>query len=117
MRRGLEIDYTIRWLGLPMRWRSVISEYEPPYLFVDEQVVGPYASWRHRHEFSRDADSTIVADRVRYSLPFGALGAAAHAAMVRRQLLGIFGFRQFAIGRLLGVECRTIDRPVVISLR
>ena len=32
MRRGLHIDYTIRWKGLPMGWTSIISAYDPPDL-------------------------------------------------------------------------------------
>ena len=42
MRAGLEIDYRIRpLLGIPMRWRSRIDEYEPPFSFTDVQLRGP----------------------------------------------------------------------------
>src|ERR1019366_598930 len=50
MRKGAEIDYQIRWLGLPLKWKTAIAEYEPPFFFVDEQVAGPYA---HRSEERR----------------------------------------------------------------
>jgi ligand-binding SRPBCC domain-containing protein len=113
MRPGLHIDYTIRWLGLPMPWRSVISHYDPPRVFVDEQVRGPYRYWHHEHAFQSDGAGTVVSDCVRYSLPLGPLGAAAHSLMVKRQLLGIFRFRQRAIAKLLGVECRTLEAPVI----
>ena len=102
MRRGAHIDYTIRWLGLPMGWTSVISEYDPPHSFADEQVRGPYSYWHHRHEFVSDGEGTIVSDRVHYSLPLGQLGRIAHALIVKRQLLAIFRYRQRAIARLLG---------------
>jgi hypothetical protein len=40
MRKGSEIEYRIRWLGLPLHWKTLISQYEPPFLFVDEQTEG-----------------------------------------------------------------------------
>jgi ligand-binding SRPBCC domain-containing protein len=117
MKVGLEIDYTIRWIGLPMRWRSVISDYEAPYRFVDEQVIGPYAYWRHLHEFKSAEGGTLVADRVRYSLPMGPLGRVAHRVAVGRQLLAIFRFRQKAMAQLLGTECTTVEAPRISLLR
>lgn len=101
MGRGAEIDYTIRWLGLPVKWRTLITDHEPPNLFVDQQIRGPYRLWRHRHEFREGPGGTIISDRVDYRLPFGFLGDLAHALVVRRQLIDIFRFRQRAIADLL----------------
>jgi ligand-binding SRPBCC domain-containing protein len=104
MHAGTEIDYRIRVFGLPMRWRSLISRWEPCDVFVDEQLIGPYKSWVHTHRF-RDCDDargkgTQIDDEVRYELPFGPLGAAGHF-VVRRQLDGIFRYRREAIERIL----------------
>lgn len=102
MAQGLEINYTVRWLGLPIRWRTVISAYQPPVRFVDFQARGPYLLWNHVHRFASDGEGTIVTDQVTYILPFGLLGRLAHAFIVKRQLLGIFRFRQQALAELLG---------------
>jgi ligand-binding SRPBCC domain-containing protein len=101
MGRGTQIDYTIRWLGLPVRWRTRITDYDPPRLFVDQQIRGPYLLWRHRHEFRETAGGTVISDRVDYRLPLGSAGDLAHVLVVRRQLIGIFRFRQRAIAELL----------------
>jgi ligand-binding SRPBCC domain-containing protein len=101
MRKGAEIDYQIRWLGLPLRWKTVITEYEPPFFFVDEQAAGPYAYWHHRHDFKPTEYGALVSDRVDYALPFGPVGRLAHRLAVRNQLQEIFAYRQDALAAIL----------------
>ena len=102
MREGLRIGYVIRPLKLPMRWVSVITAYDPPHRFVDEQVKGPYALWHHEHLFRAVDGGTEVTDTVRYALPFGPIGRLAHALFVRRQLEAIFDHRERTLEGLLG---------------
>ena len=45
MRAGAQIDYSLSLLGVPLRWRTKITDYEPPVGFVDEQERGPYVLW------------------------------------------------------------------------
>ena len=98
MRSGLEVDYRIRPLfGLPLRWRSKITEYDPPNAFGDLQLRGPYRSWEHRHSFVAEGDQTRVSDDVAYSLPLGPLGEIAHRLVVRDQLEDLFRYRAHAI--------------------
>jgi ligand-binding SRPBCC domain-containing protein len=101
VRRGAEITYQIRWAGIPLSWKTVITEYEPPFFFVDEQSRGPYRYWRHRHSFRPTEGGTVVGDRVEYALPFGWLGRIVHALFVRRQLRQIFAYRQQALAELM----------------
>jgi ligand-binding SRPBCC domain-containing protein len=103
MQPGARIDYTIRWMGLPMRWRTVITAYEPPLRFVDEQERGPYVLWRHTHTFEETAEGVIVGDAVRYRLPLGALGDLTHTLMVKHQLQEIFRYRQRAVAKIFDV--------------
>jgi ligand-binding SRPBCC domain-containing protein len=113
MRAGAEICYRIRWMGLPIRWKTRITGYDPPHGFVDEQERGPYVSWRHQHFLEETAGGTKISDLVTYRLPLGPLGAAAHAVIVKRQLLGIFRFRQRAVSEMLGVSGVTFDEPSI----
>jgi ligand-binding SRPBCC domain-containing protein len=94
MRTGAEIAYVIRWLGLPLSWKTVIEDYNPPFYFVDVQAQGPYRLWRHRHEFRPREEGTLVCDDVEYALPYGLLGRLAHRAVVEKQLREIFRYRQ-----------------------
>jgi hypothetical protein len=93
MRPGAQIDYTIRLGPAPMRWRTRIPVWEAGKRFVDVQERGPYARWEHSHEFVPIGDGVLMRDVVRYALPFGPLGTAAHALLVRALLARVFDYR------------------------
>jgi ligand-binding SRPBCC domain-containing protein len=101
MRTGTHIDFRLRWRGVPLRWETRIEEWAENARFVDVQVRGPYRLWRHLHTFEAVPGGTAVYDRVTYALPFGLLGAAAHALIVRADLERIFDFRTERVRSLL----------------
>ena len=95
MRPGTLIEYRLRLHGVPVSWRTRIERFDPPHMFVDRQLSGPYRLWHHTHVFEPDGrGGTLMRDRVRYALPLGPLGAVAHMLFVRRDLRRIFDFRQ-----------------------
>jgi ligand-binding SRPBCC domain-containing protein len=101
MRPGALIDYSLRLWGVRLKWRTLISRWEPPVLFVDEQVRGPYRSWIHTHRFSEVGDGqTLIEDEVRYVLPWQPAGRLA-APLVARQLARIFRYRHRRVRALL----------------
>ncbi len=99
---GAVLDLRLAWLGVPVRWRAFIREWDPPYRFVDVQVRGPCARWEHRHRFLEERGGTWVEDRVTYRLPLGPLGRAAHALLVRRQIAALWRYRTRRLGELVG---------------
>lgn len=103
MRAGLRIDYRLRVRGLPVRWSSQISVWDPPFRFVDEQLRGPYRHWRHLHDFRRTQRGTLITDAVDYSVPGWILGDLLHRALVRPDLERIFRYRLDQIAALFGV--------------
>ncbi len=102
LRTGSLIEYRLRVHGIPMRWKSEISEWNPPHCFVDTQLAGPYAWWRHRHTFVAENGGTRIGDDVEYALPFGIVGELVHTLMVRRDVESIFAYRQKRLLELLG---------------
>jgi ligand-binding SRPBCC domain-containing protein len=98
MREGALIEYRLRLHGLPIRWLTRIEVWDPPRRFVDVQLRGPYALWEHTHTFEPAPDGVVIRDRIRYALPFGPLGALAHALFVRRDLRRIFDYRAAQLG-------------------
>lgn len=102
MGSGTEIDYRLRYRGVPVRWRTRIEEWSPNELFVDRALRSPYALWLHAHEFEPlHGARTRMRDVVQYAMPLGALGAVAHQLFVRRDVERIFDYRRLAIESLL----------------
>jgi ligand-binding SRPBCC domain-containing protein len=90
IRKGSRIDYRIRLRGLPLRWQSEITVWDPPRRFVDEQRRGPYRVWIHEHAFVERDGGTEVHDAVRYAV-LG--GWPVDRLLVRRDLKRIFTYR------------------------
>jgi ligand-binding SRPBCC domain-containing protein len=91
MRAGALIDYRLRVHGVPLRWRTRIAVWEPPFRFVDEQLRGPYRRWVHEHTFEAVDGGTLCRDRVEYDVPGGRL---IERLFVRRDVEQIFAYRR-----------------------
>jgi ligand-binding SRPBCC domain-containing protein len=104
IRVGSRIKYVLRLHGVPVRWTTEIVTWEPPRRFVDVQLSGPYSLWHHEHRFSEERGGTRMEDEVRYSLPFGPIGQVAHWIIVRRDVEGIFTYREAKIREMFGGE-------------
>jgi len=94
MEVGTLIDYRLSLHGIPIRWRTEITAFEPPYRFVDRQVRGPYREWIHEHVFEEIGGQTIIIDNVHYVVPGGRI---VHGLFVKRDLRKIFDFRHRCI--------------------
>lgn len=95
MKEGTLIDYTIKIMTVPVRWRTLISKYDPPNLFVDKQLKGPYLMWEHTHTFKKiNNNETLIQDIVKYSLPYSFIGNIVNALYVKRDLKNIFSYRK-----------------------
>ena len=94
MKEGALIDYTIKIIGLSIKWKTIITQYEPPNIFVDQQLKGPYSMWNHTHLFKKIKDNeTLIEDTVLYSLPYGFIGDIVHSLYIRKDLENIFSYR------------------------
>ncbi|HSS22152.1 MAG TPA: SRPBCC family protein [Pyrinomonadaceae bacterium] len=78
---------------ITVRWVAEHTLYEPPHLFEDVQVSGPFRSWRHRHTIDAHAEGTILRDQVDYEPPLGFLGRAVAPWLVPGRLEKLFTYR------------------------
>ena len=97
IQKGTEIIYKLKLHGIPIKWKTIITEWQPEIKFTDFQEKGPYSLWNHEHEFYDLASGTLMIDRVRYKIPFGFLGNFFAHAFVRSEVDKIFNYRRKVI--------------------
>jgi ligand-binding SRPBCC domain-containing protein len=100
MRPGTIIDYRIRLMNIPFKWKTLISRWEPGSAFVDEQLKGPYKKWIHLHSFEACEGGTKMMDRVEYDIPGGVLAYPVLRWFVRPKVEAIFDYREKALRNL-----------------
>ena len=96
---GSRLSYKLRWRGLPLRWTSVITKWDPPRHFTYEQAQGPYRFFRHEHHFRSIGQATEVTDRVQFRTPGGPLADRFFAGPDLRR---IFSYREGRAVETLG---------------
>jgi len=110
-------DYRLKLRGVPLRWRTEITSWEPPLRFCDIQARGPYAEWVHTHRFEEQDGGTLVRDDVRYRL----WGPAFATSVINRILVApdtkrIFEFRHKALEEIFDARGRARSGEVVLGL-
>lgn len=94
MCEGMEIDYKVTPLfGIPMKWKTKITQVDHHKSFTDVQEKGPYKLWNHHHEFIENKEGILMKDSLTYEMPFGILGRIAHTLIVKKKLKSIFDYR------------------------
>ena len=101
---GTRLDYRLRLHGVPVRWQSLITDFQPNVCFSDKQTKGPYSVWEHTHEFEEKNGGTLVRDKVRFKIPFGAPGNLILTDFIQKDLKKIFNFRRNKVEELLGLS-------------
>ena len=99
MTAGTRIDYRLRLRGIPIRWQSRITVWDPPERFVDEQFRGPYRLWIHEHRFEERDGMTLAEDFVRYAVPGGRV---VDRLFVGRDVRRIFRYRRDRLQSIFG---------------
>jgi ligand-binding SRPBCC domain-containing protein len=81
---------------IPSRWIAEHTRYEPPRLFEDVQISGPFARWRHQHIVLPHADGAILRDEIEYEPPMSFLGRLAAPILIAPKLEKMFDYRHEA---------------------
>ncbi|MBD0372594.1 MAG: SRPBCC family protein [Pyrinomonadaceae bacterium] len=76
-----------------VRWEALHTAYDPPRMFEDVQVKGPFKSWRHRHIVEPHELGARLLDDIEYEPPFSIFGRLAAPLLVERRLKRLFDYR------------------------
>ena len=97
---GSRVVLKTRVFGVPLTWVAQHTRCEPPRLFADTQLSGPFANWDHEHRFDPIGDelddaaaACQLTDRIEYRLPGGGLGKLFGAGKARRTIESMFAYR------------------------
>src|SRR6185436_1193514 len=91
---GTQAVIETRILGpFKVRWVAEHTLYDPPRIFEDIQVKGPFRSWRHRHIVEPHSDGAILRDEIDYEPPLGLLGRLVAPILIQKRLQKLFDYR------------------------
>lgn len=83
-----------RLFGLvPARWVAGHTAYDPPRMFEDTQISGPFKSWRHRHIVLPHEEGALLRDEIEFEPPLGFLGKLAAPFAILPKLEKMFEYR------------------------
>jgi hypothetical protein len=77
----------------PSRWIAEHTKYEPPQMFEDVQISGPFKSWRHRHIIKAHENGAILRDEIEFEPPFWIFGKLAAPLAVVPKVEKMFAYR------------------------
>ena len=91
---GQIIEYYVKPVfGIKMYWVTEITHVKENEFFVDEQRLGPYQFWHHKHFLKAVEGGVEMTDILHYQLPFGFIGKVINALFVKRKVTAIFDYR------------------------
>ncbi|CAM3161509.1 hypothetical protein PSET11_02039 [Arthrobacter ulcerisalmonis] len=83
---GEEVTWRAWHFGVPLRMTNRITAMQAPEYFIDEQVRGPFKTFRNVHEFTADHTGCTMIDRIEFQAPFGLLGQLAEKLVLTKYL-------------------------------
>ena len=83
-----------KFLGFTVStWVAEHTKYDPPNMFEDIQVSGPFKYWRHQHIVEPKDGGSVLRDDIDYEAGFSYLGMAATPFIVLPKLKKMFEYR------------------------
>ncbi len=78
---------------IPSRWVAEHTKYDPPRMFEDVQIAGPFKSWRHQHIVKPHEDGAVLRDEIEYEPPLAFLGTAMTPIIITPKIEKMFEYR------------------------
>ncbi|MEO6654996.1 MAG: SRPBCC family protein [Pyrinomonadaceae bacterium] len=75
------------------RWVAEHTAYDPPRMFEDIQISGPFKEWRHRHIIEPHTEGALLRDEIEFEPPFSIFGSIAAPFVIIPKLEKMFDYR------------------------
>jgi ligand-binding SRPBCC domain-containing protein len=75
------------------RWIAEHTAYDPPRMFEDILVSGPFRSWTHRHIVEPHPEGAVLRDAIEYWPPLRFFGPLAAPIAITPKLEKVFSYR------------------------
>lgn len=97
----ISINETVTWqathFGIRQKLKSIISAYDRPNHFRDEQVKGAFKYFTHDHYFEFRDNKTFVKDVFDFESPFGLIGKAFNTLVLTKYMTNFLTKRNLVI--------------------
>lgn len=97
----IELGETVTWrakhFGIRQTLTSKITDFNQPYLFVDEMAQGAFKSFRHEHHFIKTDGYTVMRDVFTFESPLGVLGKVFNCLILSRYMIKLLKTRNQVI--------------------
>lgn len=100
LKEGSEFSFRAKSGLFRFRWRGRVVKLEAPRIVIDEQIEGPFQSFRHVHLFRDLVDHTMVIDLVEYKPSFGVLGRLINVMSLQSRMEQMLEYRHARLKEL-----------------
>lgn len=104
---GQSVTWRAKHFGIWQELTAKITEFEPPYRFVDEMVEGAFAHFHHEHKFEATEEGTLMTDTFEYTVPYGLLGKLFDILVLKRYMTRFLSKRN----EVIKIEAETKNTP------
>lgn len=91
---GAQVSLRVGPWPFSLRWDLEHRDYQAGRSFTDEQVRGPFRSWKHVHRMiPQGPDACLLEDAIEYEMPFGIVGRVIGRLFMQPKLKRLFKYR------------------------
>lgn len=110
LRDGETVEIALPLIGpISIPWKLIHSGYRENERFIDEQVAGPFAEWRHTHHFiAENSTRCTMRDEIHFRAPWGLSVANPY---IYKELSRLFRYRHHVLANDLELHARWKNEP------
>ena len=78
---------------IKQKWVAEHTAYDPPNMFEDTQVSGPFKKWVHKHHIILEKDGALLRDEIEFDPGFSFVGELGAKLVILPKIEKMFEYR------------------------